>query len=105
MIDLIKQEGQQLLDRINAGNTNITEKDQMLLLDTIRAISDQKLSKYQVAQLLNCSTSKVDSLVSQGKLPKSESQAGFKEVFWYKSDVVKYIEKERQKKKHIIRSH
>ena len=90
---------QQIIDNIDAGNSNITEKDQLLLLDTLRAISDQKLSKYQVAKLLNCSTSKVDVLASQGKLPKSRSEAGFKEVFWYKSDIVKYIEKEKQKKK------
>lgn len=48
------------------------------------------MSKYEAAKYLNCSTRQFDRYVSEGKLPKGKSQAGFKELSWVKKDLDRF---------------
>lgn len=77
------------------GNTNLSESEMEFLLDTLRSVTDEKISKYQACQLLNVSRATFDNLVMQGKIPKGRKQAGFKELFWLKSEILKYITKHK----------
>ena len=75
-------------DSLDAGNTPLEEKEMEYLLDAVRYVTEERLSKYQVAQKLNFdNTKKVDYLVSTGRLRKGRKQPGFKEIFWYPKDL------------------
>lgn len=75
-------------DSLDAGNTPLEEEDLEFLLDAVRYLTEEKLSKYQVAQRLNLdNTKKVDYLVATGRLRKGRKQTGFKEIFWYPKDL------------------
>ncbi|MBQ9391965.1 MAG: helix-turn-helix domain-containing protein [Lachnospiraceae bacterium] len=79
------------LNGIDAGNSNITEQEAQDIITFLNGVADPKLSKYQACQLLNCSRATFDNLVREGKLPEGKRQAGFKEKFWNKQEILKYI--------------
>lgn len=100
MIQLIKKHLLKLIDDIDAGNTNITEEDAIKLLNLTNELGNYnvKLSKYQACQILNCSRATFDNLVSSNILPQGKKEAGFKELFWYKKDILKYIKEQKHVK-------
>ena len=88
-----------LADNLDAGNTTFEQSELEFALDSLRKITEPKLSKYQAAQYLNLpNTKKFDYLVSTGRLPKGRKEAGFKEIFWYKSDFKDYLENDTSRK-------
>ena len=91
MLSIIKKMLVNVLENMNSGNSNITEDEQKELMDLLVRIGETKLSKYQACQLLNVSRATFDNLVREGKLPEGTRQAGFKEKFWRKSEIMKYI--------------
>ena len=86
---LLKQALLSLIDNLDSGNTNISEEEALELLDHIRFTMDDKskLSKYQACNYLEISRATFDNYVKIGKIPKGRAQQGFKEIFWYKSDL------------------
>lgn len=95
MLTIIKNLLEKTIKDIDAGNSYIDEKDATKIIETIRDISDSKLSKYQAFTYLGIGRSKFDELVRDGKLPKGIKQQGFKELFWYKRDLNKYLARVR----------
>jgi excisionase family DNA binding protein len=91
MLSIIRKVLIDALDNIDGGNSNITEDECKQLVDLLSAIGEPRISKYQACEYLNISRSKFDSLVREGKLPEGRRQAGFKEKFWKKSEIMKYI--------------
>lgn len=79
-------------DNIDAGNTNVTEAELLELCEMVGALAnpEDKLSKYQVAKLLGVNHKTVDYYVQKGYIPKGRQEVGFKEIFWYKKDILKY---------------
>lgn len=53
------------------------------------------MSKYQACQYLNVSRATFDNLVKDGFLPEGKHQAGFKEKYWRRSDILKYTPKSK----------
>ena len=84
-----------VVDAFDKDNTTLTEDEMAFLLDAVRTVTDNKISKYQACQLLNISRATFDNLVANGELPKGKKQAGFKELFWLKTDILKYITKRK----------
>lgn len=84
-----------IIDDIDTGNTNIEEEDEVKIIESLRQHTrkDKPMSKYQAYTYLNMSRATFDNLVKDGKLPKGTKVAGFKELFWYKKDLDKAIEK------------
>ena len=78
-----------LIDDIDAGNTNISEEAEIKIIDTIRelTIKDLPMSKYQAYTFLNISRATFDNLVREGRLPKGKKVAGFKELMWFEKDL------------------
>ena len=72
---------------VKSGNTHLTEDQMAFLADNLRASTDDKISKYQAAQFLNINEKQFDYMVSKGDIPKGRKQVGFKEKFWYRSDL------------------
>jgi hypothetical protein len=91
MLSLIRKELVNLIDRIDAGNTQISETECIKLLEYINEVSNvnEKLSKYQACSMLKISRAKFDTLVANGIIPAGRHQQGFKEKFWFKKDIDK----------------
>lgn len=90
-----------IADNIDAGNSNITEDEMLEICEMISNSSnpEEKISKYQTADLLGVSHKTVDYYIRKGYIPKGRQEVGFKEIFWYKKDILKYKEERDSKKK------
>ena len=95
MLSVIRNLLEKILNDIDAGNSNITEDEGKQIIDMLSSISEPRLSKYQAMQYLNVSRATFDNLVREGKLPEGSRQAGFKEKFWKKSEILQYITKHK----------
>lgn len=93
MLTIVRNLLKKILDDIDAGNSNITEDEEKQIIDVLTNITEPRLSKYQAMQYLNVSRATFDNLVREGKLPQGSRQAGFKEKFWKKSEILQYIAK------------
>ena len=55
------------------------------------------MSKYQCCEYLNISRTTFNNLVNEGKIKEGQKVQGFKEKFWYKKDLDKYIKEYKRK--------
>ena len=78
----------ELADKLDAGNTELTEEE---ALDIIGVIGHEVLSKAQACTYLNLSRTRFDYLVQDGVIPKGKKRKGFKELVWYKDDLIKVV--------------
>lgn len=91
MLSAIRTLLAKILDDIDAGNSNITEEEGKEIISMLSEIADNRMSKYQACQYLNVSRATFDNLVRDGFLPEGRHQAGFKEKYWRRTDIMKYI--------------
>lgn len=91
----------QIADNIDAGNSNITEEEMSEICELISNSSNpiEKISKYQTAELLGVNYKTVDYYIRKGYIPHGKQEIGFKEIFWYKKDILKFKEQRDSKKK------
>lgn len=94
MINLIRSLLQKCIDRIDAGNSNISADEEIAIIELLKKYTDKdrKLSKYQACKYLNISRATFDKYIREGKIPKGKKEAGFKELFYMESDLRKFIE-------------
>ena len=94
MIGLIRSLLQNCIDRIDAGNSNLSADEEMKVIELLKKYTnkDRKLSKYQACEYLNMSRATFDKYIREGKIPKGKKEAGFKELFYMESDLRKFIE-------------
>ena len=95
MLNVIRNLLERILNDIDSGNSNITEEEGHQRINILSNINENRISKYQACQYLNISRAKFDNLVREGKLPEGKHQAGFKEKYWKKSEILKYITKDK----------
>lgn len=95
MLNIIKKLLEKLLNDIDAGNSNVTEDEGKEIIEMLSGITDNRMSKYQACQYLNVSRATFDNLVRDGLLPEGRRQAGFKEKYWRRTDIMKYIPKSK----------
>ena len=93
MINLIRSLLQKCIDRIDAGNSNISADEEIEIIELLKKYTDKdrKLSKYQACKYLNMSRATFDKYIREGKIPKGKKEAGFKELFYMESDLRKFI--------------
>lgn len=91
MLQLIKTALQQFINDIDSGNSNVTEEQQTKILDLLRELNSGELSKIQAAEYIGVSRATFDNYINKGLIPKGEKRPGFKELFWYKKDLNKFI--------------
>lgn len=96
MISVLQKLLRKIDQDIDAGNSNLTEEEALEVVEILKEYTrrDKPMSKYQAYTYLNISRATFDNLVSEEKLPKGVKVAGFKELFWYKKDLDKYISRE-----------
>lgn len=95
MLNVIRTLLKKILDDIDAGNSNITEAEGKEIISMLSEITDNRMSKYQACQYLNVSRATFDNLVRDGFLPEGKHQAGFKEKYWRRTDIMKYFPKSK----------
>lgn len=78
-----------IVDDIDAGNSNIDENEAMQVIGLLKGMrKDNPISKYQAYTYLGISRAKFDNLVREGKIPKGKKISGFKELVWFKKDLL-----------------
>lgn len=100
MLKAIRELLLKIVDSIDSGNSNITASEAIEIAKVLASYTDKtvRLSKYQACAYLNISRASFDNYVRSGKLPKGLKQSGFKELFWTKKDLDKFIELYKSKK-------
>lgn len=89
MIGLIRSLLQNCIDRIDAGNSNLSAEEEIKVIELLQKYTnkDRKLSKYQACEYLNMSRATFDKYIREGKIPKGKKEAGFKELAWNESEL------------------
>lgn len=95
MLKVIRSLLLKIIADIDAGNSNISEKEAIEVIDTIRRFTDRekRLSKYAACEYLNVSRATFDNYVREGKLPRGKHEIGFKELSWSKKELDEFIKK------------
>ena len=98
MLNALKEQLLKIIDDIDCGNSNISDEEALEVAGLLRKYTrkDIPMSKYQAYTFLNMSRATFDNYIREGKLPKGKKLAGFKELIWYKRDLIKYIKKNKQ---------
>lgn len=89
MLQVIKKYLLQIIDDIDAGNTNADEDELIEIAKTLKEAlrKDTPMSKYQAYTYLNISRATFDNYVRDGKIPEGVKVPGLKEKVWYKKDL------------------
>lgn len=100
MLRIIRQLLLDVIDRIDSGNSNISEDDSLEVIDIIKRFTDttERLSKYKACEYLHISRASFDNYIKEGKLPKGKKEVGFKELSWCKKDLDEFKKKIISKK-------
>lgn len=73
-----------------ACRIEITETE---AIDLFRVISHEPMSREQVCVDFNLSNNKFYDLIALHKIPKGRKRRGFKELYWYRDEIVTAIQK------------
>ena len=94
MMQLIKGLLLKIVNDIDTGNSNLSSEECEEVIEYLSGITNknEKLSKYQDCKYLKVSRATFDNYVKAKKIPEGRKQIGFKELFWYKKDLDKFIE-------------
>ena len=98
MLSIIRKLLVDIIENIDAGNSNISEAEEFEVIEIIRKFTDktERLSKYEACKYLNVSRATFDNYVRDCKLPKGKKVAGFNELSWSKKELDEYIKKYRK---------
>ena len=99
MIGLIRSLLQNCIDRIDAGNSNLSAEEEIEIIELLKKYTnkDRKFSKYQACKYLNISRATFDKYIRDGKIPKGKKEAGFKELFYLESDLREFVKTNKRK--------
>lgn len=93
MLKIIKDLLLKVINEIDSGNSELSEKEAIQVVVNLRELTDRtkKLSKYESCRYLNISRATFDNYIRAGKIPKGRHEAGFKELSWEKKDLDIFI--------------
>ena len=94
MLKIIKELLLKIIDSIDAGNSNITEKEAFEIIDIIKHYTDttQYYNRTKAAKYINCSIQSFDLYRKEGKIPEGVKQVGGVRQ-WTKQQLDEYITK------------
>ena len=94
MLKVIRDLLLKIVDSIDAGNSNISEKEAFEIIDIIKRYTDttQCYNRTQAAKHLNCSVQSFDLYRKEGKIPEGIKQVGGVRQ-WTKQQLDEYITK------------
>lgn len=82
MIQVIRKLLFNIIQNIDAGNSNISDEDAIKIVEALSEYTrkDTGISKYAACRYLNISRATFDNYVREGKIPKGKHEIGFKEL-------------------------
>lgn len=90
MQEYLKKELARLLrETADRLDTNTSEANDEQTLELINLIAHQPLSREEACNYLNISRNRFNELIDLGKLPKGRKRRGFKELVWYKDELIR----------------
>lgn len=92
MLNILRKVLQQFITDIDSGNSNISEQDQIEIIDLIQRLNQKELSKIESARYIGVSRATFDNYIDKGWIPKGKKRQGFKELSWNKSDLDKFLQ-------------
>ena len=75
--NLFKEFLTKVLEDLDSGNSNISEQEELELIDLILKISRKEYSKLEAADYIGVSRATFDNYINKGLIPKGE-----KRYFW-----------------------
>lgn len=98
MLQIIKNQLAEIINNIDAGNSNLSYEDQVKIFKAIQQITnkDTRMSKRMACDYLGKSRATFDNYVKLGLLPKGIKEDGFKELSWNKSDLDIFINNHKE---------
>lgn len=79
-------------NKFKAGTSELTEDEAMTVLSIV---VHQPISREEVCDMANVNNTKFYELVGLKKIPAGRKRRGFKELYWYKDEVIKALNKLR----------
>lgn len=75
MLNVIKEELLNIVDNIDAGNSNISEEECNSIISILKTFTEKDIpmSKYQAFNYLHISRATFDNLVREGKIPQGKN--------------------------------
>ena len=95
MLKLVRNLLQQIINDIDAGNSNISYEQELQIVHLLQNINDKdgdRMSKSSACDYLGICRASFDNYVKQGFIPKGEKSQGFHELSWHKYDLDKYLD-------------
>lgn len=77
-------------------DANTSELDEEQIMEFMKIVTHKPMSKEQAAIYLNMSTSRFDTLVREGYLPKGRKKLGWKEKRWYQDEIDESLRKHKK---------
>ena len=74
--------------RIKAGKCELSQEQADGIFAEIEKAVDVPISKEQACSMLGISRSTFDARVAAGQLPKGRHRRGFKELIWFKNELL-----------------
>ena len=74
--------------RIKAGKCEMSQEQAERLMEEIEKAVDVPISKEQACSMLGISRSTFDARIAAGQLPKGRHRRGFKELIWFKNELL-----------------
>lgn len=74
--------------KIKAGKCELSQEQSERIYSEIEKALDVPVSKEQACSLLGISRSTFDARVAAGELPKGRHRRGFKELVWFKRELI-----------------
>ena len=99
MLKIIRNQLAEIVNKIDAGNSNLSYEDQLKVFKTIQMLTqgDQRMSKVMACDYLGVSRATFDNYVRDGFIPKGIKEDGFKELNWYRSDLDVFLNQKQQR--------
>lgn len=88
MLNILRDALQQIVNDIDSGNTNISQEQQLQILDIINR---KEMSKTEAADYIGVSPSTIDNYVKKGFIPEGMKRQGISSKLWLKSDLDKFL--------------
>lgn len=89
LLDAVKNQLQNAISNIDAGNSNLNEEEIEELVKTLSVLNKrvERISKaYACEHILHCSPATFDNYVRAGIIPKGKKEIGFNELSWSLKD-------------------
>lgn len=93
---LITKNLREIADKIDAGNSEISEEE---AIDILSMLTHKVLSKEQACDFVSLGPSQFNNLIAANKLPKGRKRRGFKELVWYEDELRDALTKVKLNKK------